>query len=713
MGATGGYNPVAEDVEGPGDDDREMEPGIDEQQLVSVVQRELDSGLGWTGTRLAESRRQTLNMYMGNTRGDEREGRSSVVSREVFETVEWAMPQMAEVFTSSATVCEAIPVAPDDEEGAKQATDACNWVFRHQRGTQVLLEAIKDSFISKNGIIKVQWDDSRTTEIETYNGKSIDEFEQLGQDDNFEVRAVTVKVDGEEVDPNILEKIPPEMEQAVRFDIKGVRTNGTGHVELECIPPEEFIINRDARGLHDPTCRFVGHRVRSTESDLVALGYDVDLVHSLPGSQSTYTTDQDWIIRASQDDGQPLVNSYRSDSERTIHVNDCYVRIDMDGDGISEWWNVVVAGEYGQVLLSADPVAGHPYASGTPIPIPHRFFGFSLADVVMDLQHINTTLWRQYLDARYLDNDPRYVVLSQGGPGEAATPMVNLNQLAYGVPGSYIEEYSPGALRPLDRSDNSDTLIPAMELNDKRVANRTGVSADAQGINPGSISKHVFGAMMQSTAQQQRIMLYARTLADTLVKDVFQLILRELCMHQTDKMMLKLRGDWVPMDPSTWNHEMDFEISVGLGHGSKMEKINNLQTMAMAQEKAITGGYQNLVGQEQVYNTLSTLAEALGFKDTQRFVLSPASEESQKISEAQGEIPDPVEQALELEQRAKLMELALRDKKIEYDHEENMLKLRLSDAENEARFGVEEHKVVIEDKNMQDQNLQNMGGAAL
>ena len=478
--------------------ERPMHEPISDEEIKSITQRELDSSVGWENARLSELRRRALNEYLGNSRGDEREGRSAVITREVFEQVEWALPGLMEIFASGNEVVRFIPHAKESKEEAeraqelaKQATDGCNYIFRKQNGFMALYTAIKDGLIQKNGMLKVVWEDGAEAIIEEYEGKTVFELKTLDADPNFEIRAVTAR------DEESGEELPPEMEyppEQALYDVEGLRTN-PGYVKLENVPPEEFLINRDCRGLHDETCRFVAHRIRSTESQLISWGFDPDIVRRLPGTQSVYNTDQDAIIRASQDDSHPLVFSYRQDSERTIYLNDCWVKLDSDGDGISEWWHIMAAGEYAQEIMRAEPTDGHPFCAGTPIPIPHRFFGLGFDDVATDIQNINTTLWRQSLDSSYLANDPRHVVLSEGR-GETATPLANLEQLSRSVPGAWVEEYAPGAIRPLESKSAAPDLIPMMELHKQRMQDRTGISPEAQGINPDAISKHVYGAMV-------------------------------------------------------------------------------------------------------------------------------------------------------------------------------------------------------------------------
>jgi hypothetical protein len=663
-------------------------------EMLSIVQRELDSSLGWTGTRLSEARRVNLQQYFSNPRGDEREGRSQVVTRDVFEQVEWLLPQLMEIFTSGPEVAQFIGTNDNDQPAAEQATAAVNYIFQQENGFMVLYTMFKDALIQKNGIVKATWEEDARATFESYEGKNIIDLTGLAEDQEFEITAITAwhEQDGEREILDQESALPENHDaMAVKYDIEGTRIKRDGKVTLENIPPEEFIINRDARGLKDPTCRFVGHRVRASESDLIAWGFPADLVKRLPGSQAVYTTDQDTIIRSSQDDSYPLVYSYRSDSERTIYINDSYVLMDTDGDGISEWWHIVTGGDYAQELLSAEPCSGHPFYSVTPIPIPHRFYGLSLGDVTGDLQEINTTLWRQLLNCAYLATDPRNIVTCQG-IGEEATPMVNLNQLLNAAPGGYIEEYQQGALRPYEQKNNMMEIMPALEMHNKMKEARTGISPDAMGINPESISKHVLGTMVQTSAAAMRTSLYARIFADTGVRDLFQGIYGLLLRHHSAPLMVRLNDQYVQVDPTTWSTNMDCQVTVALGHGSRMEKGMNLQTIASVQEKLNESGWGNMATQDNVYNTMTDLVEALGFREASKFFTDP------KTNPAQETPPDPAQLAIEeqtkiewaklelkrQEQETDRMTLGLDIKKEEHRHEEKIQELRAGGQPYEA-----------------------------
>lgn len=667
-----------------------------DRELLSIVQRELDSSLGWTGTRLAEARRARLNEYFANLRGDERVGRSQVVTRDTFEQVEWALPGLMDIFTSSKETAQFDPVptgsSAEDmqmaDDQAAEATAGVNYVFEQNDGFMCLYTMFKDALIQKNGIAKVFWDDSQVANVEEYQGKHWVELVELSQDENYQFREVTAMApDGTEVDIEpLVEAQDIQSLLELEYDIVGVRVNTTGHVCYENVPPEEFIINRDARGENHPTCRFIGQRVRTSESQLIAWGFSPELVSRLPGSQSVYTTDQDAIVRASQDDSHPLVYSYRQDSERTIYVQEVYVLADRDGDGISEWWKVVAGGDYGEVLLDAKAVDGHPFVSVTPIPIPHRFYGLGIADITADLQNIDTSLWRQYLDGLYLANDPRNVVLSRG-MGEAATPLVNLDQLVTSTPGGYIEEYEKGALRPYVQENNAAQVIPGLEMHQSMVERRTGINPDAMGgADSNAISKHVYGAMVQSSGQQKRMTLYARIFAETGVKALFQKTYEVLLKHQIEPLMVKLRGKWTPVSPAEWKNKMRCQVSVGLGHGSAFEKAHGLASIGEVQKTLVSHGLTNIVDQDNVYHLASDLSEAWGFKNSERYFNDPASRPPPQPKES------PEEKAIEAQQAVEIMRLELDRQKLELERFKALVDAKDKAEDNEitaAKEGVE------------------------
>jgi hypothetical protein len=330
-------------------------------------------------------------------------------------------------------------------------------------------------------------------------------------------------------------------------------------------------------------------------------------------------------------------------------------------------------------MLFTEPIEGHPFVSVTPIPIPHRFYGLGLADVTGDLQEINSTLWRQFLNCTYLATDPRNIVLSRG-IGEEATPMVNLDQLLNAAPGGYIEEYQAGALRPYEQVSNAKDIIPALELHGKMKEQRTGISPDAMGINPDSISKHVYGTMVQSSAAATRTTLYARIFADTGVKDLFTKIYELLMRHHSEPLIVRLKNKYVPVDPTAWASHMDCQVTVALGHGSKMEKSMNLQTILEVQKALREGGNENMATQENTHKAVSDLVEALGFREAAQYFTDP------EINPPQPPQPSEAEKAIMAQEKVEWAKLELQRQKQELDRDKLTLEFKKMELEHEVQI---------------------------
>ena len=666
---------------------------LDDTKLLGIARSEIDSSLGWTSTRLTKARKRNLDEWFGNPRGDEIAGRSQASSRITFEQVEQLLPGLIETFVGGTEIVKFVPRNPDDEASADAATKAVNYIAHQNDITSVLLTMFKDALIQRNGIVQVYWDEGDEGYLETYHGKTMEELVLLSQDPRFEFKESTpvLMMEGElvELEEDVdMQSIDPSM---LRFTVRGIRRPDDGRVRIENISPEEFLINRDARGLHDPSCRFVANRTRTTVSQLIAAGVDPGVAKKLPTAGASSMNDNLASVRNSQQDVTGFDFVSRTDSERSVRVTEAYMLIDRDGDGISEWWRVLVGGDYAEVLISADAVDGHPYASVTPIPIPHRFYGLGIADVVSDINNIQTTLWRQYLDSLYLQTDPRMVVLAQG-VGETALPMANLDQLLDAVPGGYVEEYAPNAIRPLQQATNAEQMIPALSLHQEMLQSRTGITPEGQGIDPNSINKTAYGVMVQQSAAAQRSTMIARIFADTGVRDIFKLIYKELLQHATTEFQIMVNGEWTPINPSDWATNLDAQISVGLGHGTRMEKMNNLQTLAAVQKELLEGGHANMVTQDKLYSTVIELCEALGFKDASRFVTDPEQNPPEPPE------PDAAERAIEAQQEIEMMRVELDRQKVEVDrfkamidakkielaHEVDVAKVRLDGAKIEA-----------------------------
>jgi hypothetical protein len=159
---------------------------MDIGELKVLLGSEKTSALAATGAaELAEDRARAMEYFLGDMSEDMPvpDGRSGAVSNDVSDTIEGLMPNLMDIFCGSDEVVKFDPVGPEDEEPAQQETDYVNHVFMQQNpGFMVLYTFIKDSLLSKVGIVKVWWEEREEESRETYYDISDDQFMILIQE---------------------------------------------------------------------------------------------------------------------------------------------------------------------------------------------------------------------------------------------------------------------------------------------------------------------------------------------------------------------------------------------------------------------------------------------------------------------------------------------------------------------------------------------------
>jgi len=339
--------------------------------------------MGYMGGNLSSQRKKSLQYYMGEPLGTEIDGRSQVVSTDVADTVETILPNLLKIFTSSDQTVKCEPVKAEDVALAEQATNYINYIFNKDNNSfSILYTWFKDALIEKNGIVKVYWDESEKVAQETYENLNDQEYQILINSDDVEVVEEESFVDEKakeqleqikalaEAQGQVMEDIPtPKLHNVI---LK--RTTSSGKVKIENIPPEEFLIQRSAKSIEDAD--FVAHRVLKTRSELIQMGFDRDIIDDLP-TQNNVTLNDERLARFADIDESPL-NDAPDESTQDIEIYECYVKIDMDGDGIAELRKVIVAGSEASTILENMPCDFIPFCSLTPVPMPHRFYGRSV-----------------------------------------------------------------------------------------------------------------------------------------------------------------------------------------------------------------------------------------------------------------------------------------------------------------------------------------------
>jgi hypothetical protein len=634
-----------------------------EDQLKALTDMEIQQALGYSSSELTKQRQKALEYYYAKPVGDlapsSIDGRSSVVATDVLDTVEWMLPSLLKMFASGDKVVEFVAKSEAYEEQAEHVTEYIgNHVFHVQNtGFQVLQTWFKDALLSKNGIVKVWWDIRQDEAREEYNGLSDIEL--------------SILLDDQHVEPIEHSAILDESTGAQLHNIAVKRVVDKGFCRIENVPPEEFIISKRAKTCDDSP--FVGHRFQRSIGQLKESGYkNIDALSSddavIDSSETTTRNIYDNTqVNNDGDNGDP--------SSRIVWVTECYLKVDYDGDGIPEYRKVVRAGN--QILENVE-VDGQPFVSLCPVPIPHQFFGLSIADLAMESQRTKTSLMRAMIDNLYL---------SVNGRTWALEGQVNLDDLLTSRPGGVVRVKQAGAVGSIQAgAGDLQGAMAMMDYVDQARENRTGFTRYSQGGDADALNQTATGMNIITNRADSRIELIARNFAETGVRQLFLKMLELVSKYQDKAERIKATKGWIDIDPREWKNQFNLTVNVGLGTGNKEQITQKLNTLWQAMQSAAQAG---VVQPVNIYKAGLKLAETLGFPEPELFFTDP----SQLPPKQQQEDPQTFtakamvaieQQKMQLEERKTVAKIAQDDRKIEADIELKRTELALKyDAKKE------------------------------
>ena len=598
-------NDLVEDIE------EEFMDVMDEDELQGIVGKEIDDAVDFIDNWISPVRATATKYYRGEPFGDEEEGRSQVVSMDVRDTVQAIMPSLMRIFHGSERTVEFAPNGPEDVAAAEQATAYVNFIMnRDNDGFLVTHSAFKDALIRKVGIIKAYWDDQ--TKFETHDLTGIDDagLAAIAADPAAEIEVVASQPMGEpQMDPMTGAIMPPPMMHSIRVTY----VHPDGRVKIEAVPPEEFLISREAKSVDEAD--FVAHRRIVTVSELVAMGYDQDDVEGLASAHDDMNTNVERYTRNSALTNE--MNERNDPAMRKVLYVESYIRVDYDQDGIAELRKICTAGD-GKKILANEPVAIAPFATFCPDPEPHDFFGMGIFEAVADIQRIKSSIMRNTLDSLAMSIHPR-VAIVEG--------MVNVDDVMNTETGAIIRQRAAGQVQPMTMPFVGQAAFPVLQYMDELKEARTGISKASAGLDAGALQSSTASAVQATvSAAQQHIELIARIFAETGMKRLYKLILQLVTSHQDRERMVRLSNAFVPIDPRVWNTNMDVVINVGLGRGTDQERMMMLRQIGEMQKEAMqTMGQQNpLTDMGKLSNTLKAMTELAGFKDASQFWNDPA-----------------------------------------------------------------------------------------
>jgi len=659
---------------------------ITKRELANLVSDEVNDAIGgMNSSQISDDRSDAIDRYLGEPYGNEVDGRSQIVTREVADIVEWLMPSLMKVFTSGDEVVSFEPQGPEDVEMADQATKYVNYILmRDNDGFQILYNWFKDALLLKNGVVKHYWDETDTVTREEYQNLTDQEFNQLILDDELEVIEHTENEIKEDmptidelgmpaIDQETGEPITEEVVVDILHDVAVKRTITEGRVKIESIPPEEFLINKYATCVRD--ARFVAHRVKRTKSELIGMGYKKSKINRIwsksQEDQAEYQPER--ISRFTDED------STTPRTDEGLWVIEAYYRIDWNNDGIDELRKITkVGGE----ILDNEEVDSVPFSSLTPVPVPHKFYGLSIYDLISDLQLIKTTLMRNLLDNMYLQNNGRYAVME----GQA-----NIDDLLTSRPGGIVRVRNPQAVMPLATPQLDSVSFQMLDYLDGIKEERTGLNKNSQGLGEGALKSHqtATGVAQVMSAAGQRVEMIARVFAETGIKELMTNLYQLVQKYEDRERIVRLNNNWTPLYPSEWRQKMDCVAKVGLGYGNKDMNLLHLQqlsqTLQMIAQHPSAG---QMIKPKNVYNLVGEMVKNMGMKNVHDFITDPGDGEIQQQ-------PNPEAQAAQMEAQMKMAELQQKQQEAEMDAQIDAAELQIKKEEAEIDLAIKQQELEI------------------
>ena len=683
---------------------------MEEQELEGIIASLIEEAQDHIDLTEAPDRVKASDYYQGKPFGNEEDGRSQVVSYDVRDTISLMMPQIMRTFFGSEKVVEFVPREASDVPTSEQASDYVNQVVLGQDNPafSVFYNVFKDALIKRVGVVKVDWERKEEVEHEEFTMLDDMGLEALLADPDIEASSVESYPDPDfvppppemlaqaqeqqQVSPNVSPQVPPEVQPPQLHDVVIRRVNSQGQIIVEAIPPEEFLIDRRAKSVEESA--IVAHRRYLSVSELTQMGYDFDEMLALAGGEDEFDTNSEYLSRHAV--GTFADSSSGGDANRKVLYIESYARVDYDGDGIAELRRFCTAGSHHE-LLHHSPVNSIPFVLFNGHPEPHKWVGHSVADLTMDIQLIKSSVLRNMLDslAKSIHPDTWFV---EG--------QVNEDDILSNKVGKVVRTRGVGVVGEFVKNFSGKEAFPMMDYLDQIKEDRTGMSKASMGLNPDALQSSTKAAVSATvSASQAQIELLCRVFAENGMKPLFKKILKLLNRHQEKTRMVRLRNQWVPIDPRAWDSDMDVSVNVALGLGTTEERMQMLEAISLKQATILNEqGVENpLVTNEQYHNTLTKMTELSGYKDTQSFWTDPATYEppppqppeptpDEIFAKAQA---DKVRQDMEIDQSRLSLdrEKMVRDDDLARDKMESELEIKVKEMENKYQTTIDQTEI--------------------
>jgi hypothetical protein len=545
---------------------------IDRPELLSFLRGEEESA--FDGTLLQEVE-TAINSYNGMEYGDEEDGRSQVVARDVSETTDYMLTSIMDVFAGSGRVVEFEPTSEGDEDVCDDATEAMHYLYRRKSGYRLIHDWAKAGLLEKIAVVKT------CVERKKKRVEGILDTAMLPDDMAGIIEATPV--DGA-VD---------EMGEPTHFHVAALQDGAAAFPDY-FVPLEEFRVSRDARDLDSAV--YLAHLSEKSLSELVEMGFDRDEVEGLNDEGNLAN------LGFARNDGRDDMPDDRRGALRKVWLVEEYPLFDLNGDGIAER---LCVHRVGGTILEVKEVDYQPFEFWCPYPMQGRLIGQSLADKVVDIQRVNTALERNALDSLYMSVAPG-TIINEDAIGD------NTIEDLLTVRPRRIVRYK-GALAPVPETvqDISQIAFQAIEFKTRQRESRTGITRLNKGVDEDTLNDTASGQKALMTRGQQMERYVIRNFAEGVARLFMKKV--RLMREHGEPFTIRVDGEYRKVDPQQWPEDMEVNVKVGLGSGAKDERIMYRNMIAQS-HTLLMQGQAPICTWENVYNNLAAAAKDAGIQ---------------------------------------------------------------------------------------------------
>ena len=577
---------------------------LNDEELIAKLDENLKSGVSHYDTVLSKERADCLDYYHGKLPKPMHSGNSKYVSMDVYDAVESAKATILEVFAAGSEIAEFTPQNADDVDMAKIATVFTDYViFRQNEGYDIFSQVLHDGLMSRVGIAKVYWDKVYEDQEETFENVDINELEMALEANDLELK----------------DSKPDLMTQTVSGTV--VRRLNKSQVRIDPVPPEEFLIATTAKNLRE--ANFCAHRVKKTVAELVQMGLSLEEAKEVPVDGFMDLNNPDKLSRFQDlNNGQTDRDVETQEQMREVTVHECYVRIDIEGNGYPKLWKITKAGKH---IIDKQEIDRVPFIPFVPLPIPHAFYGSNFASKVIPIQNARTVLVRGILDHTVITNNPRYQVVKGA--------LVNPREMLENRVGGLVNVTRPDGVMPLQQSSLNPFVFQTIQLLDEDKEDTTGVSKLSQGLNKDAVSKQNSQGMVEQLVglSQQRQKIIARNFANQFVVPLYLEVYKLVIENEEQQKVIEVAGNYIPVEPSKWEARTDVTVALKLGYGEK--ERDAAQLMGLHQFLSQDPGAQPFYDLPQKYAVITDYLKMIGMKDSKYL---------KSIDQVKPPQPDPV-----------------------------------------------------------------------